>query len=104
VLAEKSNIVTISAPNDILDWRSSQFRKNLLLLNIEQGNGRSRGEDEGSSSTVEDIIGLDGAFDSLDNIVGEVPSFDVLSISFVGSRRVNKSLPGRPCPRPQVDS
>jgi hypothetical protein len=104
VLAEKSNIVTISTPNDILDWRSSQFRKNLLLLNIEQGNGRSRGEDEGSSSTVEDIIGLDGAFDSLDNIVGEVPSFDVLSISFVGSRRVNKSLPGQPCPRRQACS
>jgi hypothetical protein len=70
VLAEESNIVAISAPNNILDWRSSQFRKNLLLLNIEQGDGSSRREDKGSSSTVEDIIGLNGAFNSLDDIVG----------------------------------
>ena len=70
MLAEESNIVTISAPNNILDWRSSQFRKNLLLLNIEQGNGSSRREDKGSSSTVEDIVGLNGAFDCLDDIVG----------------------------------
>jgi hypothetical protein len=70
VLAEKSNIVTISTPNDILDGRSSQFRKNLLLLNIEQSNGGSRGEDEGSSSTVEDVVGLNRTFNSLDDIVG----------------------------------
>ena len=70
MLAEKSNIVTISAPNNILDWRSSQFRKDLLLLNIEQGDGSSRREDKGSSSTVEDIVGLDGTFNSLDDIVG----------------------------------
>jgi hypothetical protein len=69
VLAEKSNIVSISTPNDILDWRSSQFRKNLLLLDIEQSNGGSGGKDKGSSSTVEDIVGLDGTFDSLDDIV-----------------------------------
>lgn len=36
VLAEKSNIVAISTPDNILDWRGSQFRKDLLLLNIEQ--------------------------------------------------------------------
>jgi hypothetical protein len=69
VLAEKSNIVSISTPNDILDWRSSQFGENLLLLNIKQGDGSSRGKDKGSSSTVEDIVGLDGTFDSLDDIV-----------------------------------
>jgi len=69
VLAEKSNIVTISAPNNILDWRGGQFRKNLLLLDVEQGNGSSRREDEGGSSTVEDIIGLNGTFNSLDDIV-----------------------------------
>jgi 2-keto-3-deoxy-galactonokinase len=63
VLAEESNIV-------ILDWGSSQFRKNLLLLNIEQGHGRSRGEDKGSSSTVKDIVGLNRTFNSLDDIVG----------------------------------
>jgi hypothetical protein len=70
VLAEESNIITISTPNDILDWGSSQFRKNLLLLNIEQGHGRSRGEDKGSSSTVKDIVGLNRTFNSLDDIVG----------------------------------
>ena len=70
MLAEESNIVTISTPNNILDWGSSQFRKDLLLLNIEQGDGCSRREYEGSSSTVEDIVGLNRAFNSLDDIVG----------------------------------
>jgi len=70
VLAEKSNVVTISTPNDILDWGSSQFRKNFLLLNIEQCDGSSGREDKGSISTVEDIVGLNRAFDSLDDVVG----------------------------------
>jgi len=92
VLAEKSNVVTISTPDDILDWRSSQFRKDLLLLNIEQGDGSSRREDKGSSSTVEDIIGLDGTFNSLDDIVGQIPSFDVLPISFIDQSTGNQKL------------
>ena len=70
MLAEKSNIVTISTPNNILDRRCSQFRKDLLLLNIKQSDGCSGGENKGSSSTIEDIVGLNGAFDSLDDIVG----------------------------------
>jgi len=70
MLAEESNIVTISAPNNILDWRSSQFRKNLLLLDIEQSDRSSGREDKGSSSTVKDIIGLNRTFNSLDDIVG----------------------------------
>ena len=70
MLAEKSNIVAIRAPNYILDRRSSQFSENLLLLNIKQCDGSSRRKDERSGSTVKDIIGLDGALDSLDDIVG----------------------------------
>lgn len=70
MLAEKSNIVAIGAPNYILDWWRSQFSKNLLLLNIKQGDGSCRREDERSGSTVEDIVGLHGTLDSLDDIVG----------------------------------
>ena len=70
MLAEKSNIVTVSAPDNILDWRGRQFRKDLLLLDIEQRDGCSGREDKGSSATVKDIIGLDRTFNSLDDIVG----------------------------------
>jgi len=70
MLAEKSNIIAIRAPNYILDRRSSQFSKNLLLLNVKQGDGSSRRKDERSGSTVEDIVGLHGTLDSLDDIVG----------------------------------
>ena len=69
VLAQERDIVSIGTPNDILDWRGSQFSKNLLLLNIKQGDGRGRREDERSGSTVEDIVGLDGTLDSLDDVV-----------------------------------
>jgi len=69
MLAQKSDIVSIGTPNDILDWGGSQFSKNLLLLNIKQGDGRGRREDERSGSTVEDVVGLNRALDSLDDVV-----------------------------------
>jgi len=70
MLAEKSDIVAIGAPNNILDRRSCQFSENLLLLNVKQGDGSCRREDERSGSTIEDIVGLHRTLDSLDDIVG----------------------------------
>jgi hypothetical protein len=70
VLAQKSDIVSIGTPDHILDWRGSQFSKNLLLLDVKQGDGCGGREDEGSGSTVEYIVGLNGALDSLDDVVG----------------------------------
>lgn len=69
MLAQERNIVTIGTPDDILDWRGSQFSKNLLLLNIKQGYGCGGREDEGSGSTVEDVVGLNRALDSFDDVV-----------------------------------
>jgi len=69
MLAQESDIVSIGTPDHILDWRGSQFSKNLLLLNVKQGDGRGRREDERSGSTVEYIVGLNRALDSLDDVV-----------------------------------
>jgi hypothetical protein len=78
VLAQESDIVAVGAPDDVLDGRGSQFSQDLLLLDIKQEDGSSRREDKRSGTTIEDVVGLDGALDSLDDVVGQITSLDVL--------------------------
>ena len=38
VLAQQSDMTAVIAPDNVFDWRSSQFSKDLLLLNVKQDN------------------------------------------------------------------
>lgn len=69
VLAQQRDIVPVGAPDDILDGRGSELSQDLLLLDIKQydrGGGR---EDQGGSTAVKDVVGLDGTLDGLDDVV-----------------------------------
>jgi len=83
VLAQKSDVSAVIAPDDVLDRRRRELRKGLLLLNVEQDNGGWRRQQERRRATVEDLIGLDRTFDRFGEVVGQVADLNVLIVSFV---------------------
>jgi hypothetical protein len=78
VFAEKRNHASIIRPDGVLDRWSGDIRNGLLLLDIEQNDRRRRAQQKTSRAAVEDIVGLNGAFDGLGDGIVEVPDFDVL--------------------------
>lgn len=100
VLAQQGDVITIGAPDDILDRRRSELSQNLLLLDIEQRDRGGGCEDQRSGTAVEDIVGLDGAFDRFDDVVRQVPSLDVLGSwsAWHLESWEDGSLPDQPCP------
>lgn len=79
MFAEQGNHVPIRTPYDILDGRCSELCKDLLLLNIEKDHRGWRGEEDGSSTAVEDVVGLRWTLDGLGQVVGEISNLDVLA-------------------------
>lgn len=69
MLAQQGDIITIRAPDNVLHRWRSELSQDLLLLNIKQGDRGGGREDQRSGTAVEDIVGLDRAFDRLDDVV-----------------------------------
>jgi hypothetical protein len=78
VLSEQGDHAVISAPDNVLDRKRRQLSENLLLLEIEERDGRRAGEDDACGSTVEDVVGLDGGLARLGDVEGEVSNVDGL--------------------------
>lgn len=96
VLAEERDKGPVGTPDDVLDWRSGDFGKSLLLLDVVQYNSRSRAQDETGSAAVENLVGLDRWLDALYHRVGQVPDFDEL----IADRFKYAQMPG--CQREQL--
>ena len=100
MLAQQGYIVAVGAPDDVLDGRGSELGQHLLLLDIKQDHRGGRCEDQRRSTAVKDVVGLDGTFDGLDDVVGKVSGLDVLGIYQLDIQIAYtlNSLPDQPCP------
>ncbi len=78
VLAEEGDKGAVGTPDHVLNRRCRNFRERLLLLDVVQDDGGRRAEDEASSTAVEDLVGLHGRLDALDDRVRQVADLDEL--------------------------
>ena len=69
MLAEQGDETTIRIPNDVLNRRCGYLGDCLLLLDIVQHHRRRRAEYQTGCTTIENVIGLDGWLDRLNNRV-----------------------------------
>ena len=78
MLAQKSDETAVVAPDNVLHGRRRDLGDLLLLLDIVEDDAAGGAEDEACGSAVEDVVGLDGARDCLDDVVREIVNLDKL--------------------------
>lgn len=78
MLAQQGDHRAIRVPYSVLDRRGRDLSDSLLLLNIEQDDGRRRAQQETCGPTIEDLVGLNRWLDGLGYRVGQVSDLDIL--------------------------
>jgi hypothetical protein len=70
IFTHESHQRPIRTPHDILNRRAVHLGNSLLLLDVVQNDRGGRAKDEAGSTTVKDLVRLDGRLDCLDDRVG----------------------------------
>lgn len=90
MLAQKSDTVSVDTPNNVLDGRGGQFGQCLLLLDVEQDDRGGGRQQEGSGTSVKDLVGLSRQLDGLGQGIVEVTDFNRLQADCINIKSVGR--------------